>query len=128
VRILLDTHAFLWLIVDDPRLSAAARRVFLARDNEVLLSLASMWEIAIKVSLGKLRVGNGARNTIEREVTRNGLSLLPITEEHIWRVAELPFFHRDPFDRLLATQALVEGLQVVSSDTSFDAYGVKRIW
>ncbi len=126
--LLLDTHALLWLITDDSRLSEVAKEAYLTLDAPVSLSLASVWEIAIKVSLGKLAVAEPLETLLPRELRENAIRLLPIEMDHCLKVARLPFHHRDPFDRLIAAQALHEGLPLLSRDPAFDAYGVERIW
>jgi len=128
MRYLLDTHTFLWLASDDPRLSARAREVFLSSDNEFLLSIASVWELAIKASLGRLSFVLPLPRFIEQQVDHMGLSLLPIALEHVLAVETLPFHHRDPFDRLLIAQASYERTAILGTDTAFDAYGVERVW
>ena len=128
MRLLLDTHAFLWWVGDMPKLSPRARRVIAARGNECFLSVASCWEMAIKVNLGKLDVSGMLERFIPQHVAANGFHELPIELRHAARVARLPFHHRDPFDRLLVSQALEEDLAVVSSDPIFRKYGIKQIW
>ncbi|PYR60082.1 MAG: PIN domain nuclease [Acidobacteria bacterium] len=124
--LLLDTQAFLWWVSDDARLTARARRA-IARDACVV-SVASCWEMSIKASLGKLTVDGSMEKFIGGQLAANGFTLLPIALEHTTAVARLPFHHRDPFDRLLAAQAIAEELRVVSSDAVFERYGVKRVW
>jgi PIN domain nuclease of toxin-antitoxin system len=126
VTVLLDTQAFLWWIADDARLTKAARRAIAA--NACLLSVASCWEMALKTSLGKLEMPRPLDRFIQEQLEINGFSLLPIALEHASAVENLPFHHRDPFDRLLAAQARLEELAVVSSDPTFTKYGVRRIW
>lgn len=128
MRILLDTQAFLWLIADAPALSRRARALFAKPGNEFLLSLASLWEMAIKLSLGKLRLDEPMATFIPRQMQENAIVHLGIEFRHVVGVAGLPFHHRDPFDRLLAAQALVEGLPILSPDRAFDAYHIKRLW
>jgi PIN domain nuclease of toxin-antitoxin system len=128
VRLLLDTHAFLWWIADDAALSPAARRAIANPENACLVSAASAWEIAIKVSIGKLSLGGDVRRFVPDQLSANGFDPLPVSVAHATRVAALPFHHRDPFDRLLAAQALEERVAVVSADPIFRKYGVKRIW
>ncbi|MBI5510186.1 MAG: type II toxin-antitoxin system VapC family toxin [Deltaproteobacteria bacterium] len=128
MRYLLDTQAFLWLISDDAVASARSRRVFLDEGSELFLSVVSLWEIGVKHSLGKLALRGSLREIISKQLRDNGIAMLPIDPEHVWRVAELPFHHRDPFDRLLAAQALCEAMAVVSGDAALDAYGVDRVW
>jgi PIN domain nuclease of toxin-antitoxin system len=126
MALLLDTHAFLWWVQDDPKLTRRARRAI--ADEDCALSLASCWEMAIKVRLGKLEVPVPVERFIQKQVELNGFSLLPSLLEHASCVADLPFHHRDPFDRLLAGQALVEEISIVSADPIFRKYGIKRVW
>ncbi len=128
MRFLLDTHPFLWLVEDDKRLSKRVRRIYEDPDNEIALSLASMWEMAIKVSLGKLTLATGLHDLLDRAAGDQGLEVLPIKVAHVKQVADLPFHHRDPFDRLIAAQALIEQVALISQDEAFDAYGVRRCW
>jgi PIN domain nuclease of toxin-antitoxin system len=128
VRLLLDTHAFLWWIADDGALTPAARAAISDPANECLFSAASAWEIAIKASIGKLTLTGDARRFLPEQMAASGFEPLPVSVMHAARVADLPFHHRDPFDRLLAAQALEERVAIVSADTVFKKYGVKRIW
>lgn len=128
MRLLLDTHAFLWWVADDEALSNAARKAISDPSNECLVSTASAWEIAIKVSIGKLSLGSDVRRFLPEQLAANGFSALPVSVAHAARVASLPFHHRDPFDRLLAAQALEERIAVVSRDAVFRKYGVRRVW
>ena len=128
MRILLDTQAFLWWVDESSRLTARARSTTASPDNEIWLSLASCWEIAIKVSLGKLRLKAAPERFLTEHLAVNSFGLLGIDLAHACRVATLPFHHRDPFDRLLVAQALEEELEVVSADPVFERYGVTRIW
>lgn len=124
-RLLLDTHAFLWWIGDDPRLKSAAKRAIADIENECYLSVASCWEMAIKVSLGKLRLAKPIERFITEQLTVNGFTLLSVDLRHVAKVEKLPFHHRDPFDRLLIAQAMMEKLTIVSADRAFSKYGVK---
>jgi len=128
MRVLLDTHAFLWWVWDAPELSAKARKYIANPDNECLLSLASVWEIAIKSSLGKLKIDRPLDQFIPEQLSANGFKPLEIGFRHIVRVNTMPFHHKDPFDRLLAAQAREEKLLIVSADPVFTQYGIKRIW
>ncbi len=127
MRLLLDTHAFLWFVDDNPRLSAHAKAL-LESDADLSLSLASLWEIAIKTSIGKLTLAHPFDLFISRQLPANGIELLNITTAHLARLTTLPFHHRDPFDRLLVAQALTENLTIVSVDAALDNYGVTRLW
>jgi len=128
VRFLLDTHAVIWFISGDRQFSEKARTVLSARDAGMFLSIASIWEMAIKVGLGKLQLRLGLESELRRFLEENGFELLPIEYAHAARVASLPFKHRDPFDRLLVAQAMIENMTIVSHDSILDGYGVKRLW
>jgi len=128
VRLLLDTHSFLWFVGGDSSLSIAVRLLIEDADNVVLLSAASVWEIAIKVSLGKLHLEQPFDVLIPQQLLVNHIELLGITLQHTAMVARLPFHHRDPFDRLLIAQAIVEQIPVITRDPAFDAYPVQRLW
>lgn len=128
MKVLLDTHAFLWLITDDERLSEKAQKTFLNPDNRVFFSAASFWEICIKKSLGKISLESEWFQTIQREMEINTIQWLPIEMQHCVKVSELPFHHRDPFDRMLIAQAMVEDMQLLSRDSWLSAYTIKRIW
>lgn len=120
-RVLLDTQAWLWMQADDPRLGARARRL-IQQAAELRLSAASVWEIAIKSAIGKLTLPPEA--DIEGELERTGIRPLLIDFAHANHVRQLPPLHRDPFDRLLVAQSLIEGLALLSADTQLAAYGV----
>jgi PIN domain nuclease of toxin-antitoxin system len=128
VRLLLDTLALIWFAEDDPLLSAAARQALDDQANELWCSVAGIWEMAIKISLGKLKVAARLETTFRRRVEENGFTILPVEYPHAAEVARLPWHHRDPFDRLLVAQASLERLALVSHDGQLDAYGIKRIW
>jgi PIN domain nuclease of toxin-antitoxin system len=128
VKLLLDTHAFLWWVEGTPTLGRRARAAVANPDNDVFISMASCWELAIKLSLGKLRLSQRLDRFIPDQLTVNGFSLLAVELRHVVGVADLPFHHRDPFDRLLAAQALQEQLTIVSNDRVFRRYGVTVIW
>jgi PIN domain nuclease of toxin-antitoxin system len=128
MKILLDTQAFLWLALDAPELTKKAKKIFLDSKNEFYISLASIWEISIKTSIGKLGFEKSFEKIILQQLQENSIQQLVINFRHIIKVARLPFHHRDPFDRLLAAQAIEEKLTILSSDTVFDKYGIKRIW
>lgn len=128
MRALLDTHAFLWWIADAPELSNRARQTIASADNECLFSAASCWEMAIKASTGKLDVDGTVERFVPHHLALNGFQELPVDIRHAAGVARLPFHHRDPFDRLLVSQALQEHLAIVSADPVFRRYGVRRIW
>jgi PIN domain nuclease of toxin-antitoxin system len=124
--VLLDTHAFLWWCQDSPELSKKARKVMTAED--CFVSLASFWEIAIKISLDKLRIPGVCDRYLADQMSLNGFEQLDISYRQIMRCASMKRHHGDPFDRLLVAQAREESLPIVSRDSAFDLYGIKRIW
>lgn len=128
MRVLLDTHAFLWWIADDAALSRRARETIASTANECLLSAASCWEIAVKASLGRLEVEGTVERFVPHHLAVNGFAELPVDIRHAAGVARLPFHHRDAFDRLLVSQALAEKLAIIGADPIFRRYGVSRIW
>lgn len=130
MRLLLDTHTLLWYTTNDPHLSKTAETLIVDPANEVFMSPASYWEIAIKVSIGKLTLTQPYEDFTDVCVKRYGFRILPIEPRHTAVVSRLPFpgTHRDPFDRLIVAQSLVEGISVVSVDSQLDAYGVSRLW
>ena len=128
MKLLLDAQAFLWWVEGTPAFGRRARAVVSDPDNEVFLSIASCWELAIKLSLGKLRLTQRLDRFIPEQLTGNRFSLLPVELRHVIGVADLPFHHRGPFDRLLAAQALEDQLAIVSTDRVFRRYGVSVIW
>ena len=128
MKALLDTHAFLWMVTDDERLSRRARKVIADGNNELFLSAAGAWELVLKAQAGKLELDGGAAVFLREELPRNAISLLPIGLPHVLRLAELPPLHRDPFDRLLIAQAQVEGLPVLTADRAIKKYSVRTIW
>jgi PIN domain nuclease of toxin-antitoxin system len=123
-RLLVDTHALLWWLTDDPALPGGARDAIADPGNEPLVSVATVWEIAIKRSLGKLR----APDDLPAQIAAAGFGWLAISPDHAWRVRDLPMHHRDPFDRMLVAQALAERVPVVSGDVRLAAYGVDLHW
>ena len=127
-RILLDTHAFLWFILGNPRFSPLARSMIEDEANETIVSIVTPWEIAIKTALGKLALSEPYEVLVPREIAGAGFLLLPITLAHTATVASLPRHHGDPFDRMLVAQATVEGTPILSADETLDAYGIDRIW
>ena len=127
MKLLLDTHIFLWFIMGSLTLSTPARDLIEDEANEKFLSVASLWEIAIKYSLGKLSLSAPFDKLIPHQLSLNGFELLNISMDHVTMVATLPFHHRDPFDRLLIAQAAVEKMPIVSIDAVFDAYSITRL-
>ena len=125
--LLLDTSAFLWFSEDNPKISSTARQYIENPNNTNFLSMASLWEIAIKLSLGKIELKIPFEKFVEL-VEDNGFKILSITFEHTLNVSNLEFYHRDPFDRLIICQGIVEDIPIISSDSIFDKYEINRIW
>jgi PIN domain nuclease of toxin-antitoxin system len=128
MRLLLDTHAFLWFVLGDTRLSSTALALVVDPANNMLISPASYWEIAIKIGKGKYSLGQPYLAFMERGIFGNGFQILPIEPKHTSVVTTLPFHHRDPFDRLIVAQATVEGIPLISIDSTLDAYPITRLW
>jgi PIN domain nuclease of toxin-antitoxin system len=128
VNLLLDTHALLWFIVGSTNLSTKARALIEDEDNPLFISVASLWEMAIKISLGKLTLTQPFESLIAEQLSINSIELMDIKIDHVGQVARLPLHHRDPFDRLLVAQAIVEQMPIVSADAAFDLYSVRRLW
>lgn len=128
MNILLDTHAFLWFVDDNPRLSEPARVLIESDDTQPFISMASLWEMAIKISLGKLQLKESYETFIPQQLALNGIGILNFSIEHTAAVAALPFHHRDPFDRLIVAQAKIENMPLITADPAFDLYEVRRVW
>jgi PIN domain nuclease of toxin-antitoxin system len=128
MRLLLDTHSFLWYVLNDRRLSANARGLISDPSNQIEVSPASYWEIAIKVCLGKYTLNAPYDDFMQRGITGNGFAIRHIDPQHTSVLTTLPMHHRDPFDRLLIAQAMIENIPIVSGDPAFDAYPVRRFW
>lgn len=128
MRLLLDTHTFLWFIEGSANLSDGARNLIEDQGNQRFLSTASLWEMAIKVSMSKLDLGMTFTELVEREVVGNAIELLERQPEHLDALAKLPFHHKDPFDRLIIAQSLADDLAVVTRDGAFGNYPVTLLW
>ena len=128
MKLLLDTQSLLWFLLDDSRLSEAAKTAISTFENDILVSPASLWEIAIKISIGKYALPVSFPEFWNEQLKINQFTLLPISIPHTAKVAKMPFHHRDPFDRLIIAQAAVEDIAVISNDAAFDSYNVKRNW
>jgi PIN domain nuclease of toxin-antitoxin system len=126
VRQLLDTHTFLWFVMGNPRITPKIRAQI--EDNENFVSIVSVWEIAIKSGIGKLTLELPFDDFIDRQIAPNGIQLLDIKLEHLKVVATLPLHHRDPFDRLLIAQSIVEEIVLISADSVFSLYPVQSMW
>ena len=128
MRYLLDTNALLWFLDNDKRLSQRARQLIESSSHESFCSIVSLWEIAIKTGLGKLGLTEPFEQMFPEQLHLNRIEILDITVDSLTKLTTLPFHHRDPFDRLIIAQGLVEGFPIISVDTVFDAYGIGREW
>ena len=128
MRLLLDTHAFLWWVINDKRLSQAAMWAIADEDNDVLISAVSAWEIATKHRIGKLPESETLVENMALKIALEGFEELPITVDDAVRAGQLPGHHSDPFDRMLIAQALARNIPLVSNEPLFDRYGVRRLW
>ena len=128
MRVLLDTHAFLWFILDDPQLRSSAKMLIEDPANDVEVSPASYWEIALEIGKGKYALPEPYETFIERQIETNDFRILHILPKHTSVLTALPPHHKDPFDRLLVAQATVEAIPIVSVDVALDLYGVTRLW
>ena len=128
MRFLLDTHTLLWVAFDEELLSPRARHLIQTRGSEVFVSAASAWEIATKYRIGKLNFARALAENFIPRVTAAGYQLLPISTEHALRAGRFPGNHNDPFDRMLAAQAIHEDLPLISNDAQLDVFGLRREW
>lgn len=127
MNLLLDTHALIWFLEGDDSLSSAAKERIENPENTNFVSVATFWEIAIKVSLNKLTM-QMALHDFKQTIWENGLEVLPISIEHALFVSQLPFHHRDPFDRILIAQATIDNMAIISRDEAMQFYNVKTVW
>lgn len=127
MRYLLDTHSLIWFLEGDNRLSVTAKDIFNDDNADIYLSIVSLWEMAIKISLGKLKLSQSLEQVIDT-LEQQSISLLSVKPAHVLAVLNLPFEHRDPFDRLLIGQSLVENMKFLSNEALFLRYGVDRVW
>jgi PIN domain nuclease of toxin-antitoxin system len=128
VRLLLDTHAFLWWVTDEQSLSSTARTAIADESNVIFVSAATAWEIATKVRLGKLDEAAGACDRFTELVAADGFSLMPIEASHALKAGSYRVPHRDPFDRMLAAQSALEGMKLVTQDPAFKQFGTDMYW
>jgi PIN domain nuclease of toxin-antitoxin system len=128
MKLLLDTHTFLWFIEGDPNLSDTARSLIEDEGNQRFLSSASLWEMSIKVSISKLALQMSFTDLVTQQVYGNAIEVLEIRPEHLDVLAKMPFHHKDPFDRLLIAQSIVESIAVISKDSEFGKYPVTLLW
>lgn len=131
MRFLIDTHVFLWFIDNAKELSKTAKEILEDGDNDIFISIASLWEISIKTALGKLSIKGNYKSVID-DVNDNSIQILPVTFAHTVEQNQIPFHHRDPFDRIIVSQAIVEKLDFIIGDMIFEDYlkgtSTKRIW
>ncbi len=125
---LIDTHTLLWIVTDSPKLSSTAKKHYLNPENKILISLASIWELAIKSSVDKLTLNKHMEEFVDEHIKGNDIQILNIELPHILRIEKLPFYHKDPFDRLIISQQIENNLSIIGTNEVFDKYGVKRIW
>jgi PIN domain nuclease of toxin-antitoxin system len=128
MKILLDTHALLWCLSDPDSLSKRAAQTYLNPENQLFISAASYWEICLKISIGKLSLDRYWEKTIDREMSRNSIQWLGLEKPHFIAVINLPWIHRDPFDRILIAQAAYERMSIMTADENIRRYNVKTIW
>lgn len=128
MKLLLDTHTFLWFIQGNFNLSDAARDLIENPENERFLSVASLWEMAIKVSIGKLALEMTLTELVSSQIYDNAIKLLGIQPEHLDELSKLPFHHKDPFDRLIIAQSLAEKIPIVTKDSAFGGYSITILW
>ena len=128
MRLLLDTHTLIWFFAGDSQLSTNARILIEDEDNNKLVSIASIWEMAIKESKGHLNLSLPLHEYIAQKLSLEDFNLLNINLDHLSQIVTLPFYHKDPFDRLLIAQAIMEGIPILSKDSAFDAYSINRLW
>ena len=128
MKVLIDTHALIWFAESSSRLSKTAIRLLQDDTHTIYYSVVSMWEMTIKHQLGKLHLNAPLDADFRRKAFENGMFEVPIEFKHVIHTGKLPLHHRDPFDRLLVAQAVVEGFSIVSQDEMLDAYPVNRIW
>ena len=128
MRLLLDTHTLIWFYLDDTKLSAPARLLLEDVTNMKFISPASYWELAIKVGLGRYNLAESDENFIQHAIFDNGFIILPVEPKHTAVLVSLPLHHKDPFDRLMVAQVMVEGIPLVSADSTLDLYPITRLW
>ncbi len=128
MKVLLDTHAFLWAITDDPKLSAKGRELFTASDSDLFLSVASVWEVLTKVQIGKLPMPKETGAYLKEQIAKTNVQVLPIQMTHVLRLERMPLHHRDPFDRILIAQSLEEGFPILTADPLLKDYPAALIW
>lgn len=127
MNLLLDTHTYIWFSANKPELSGIVKKLVEDSQNTSYISIASLWEMSIKISLGKLTIDKDFKEVV-KDLSESGIEILPISFEHVLKSSDLPFHHRDPFDRIIIAQSICEGMKLLSADTIFDKYIEDRIW
>lgn len=127
MNLLLDTHTYIWFSANKPELSSAVKKLIEDSQNSSYISIASLWEMSIKISLGKLAIDKDFKDLL-KDLSESGIEILPISFEHVLKSGTLAFHHRDPFDRIIIAQALCENMKLLSADVIFDQYMANRIW
>lgn len=125
---IIDTHTFLWAISKDDQLSNTAKHLIEQVDNTIHLSIASLWEMSIKISIDKLELEEAFETLIPRELYNFDIEVMSIEIDHLAALSSLPLLHRDPFDRLIISQSLIEDIPIIGQDQKFDLYDVRQIW
>ncbi len=128
MKLILDTHVFIWWTLTPEKLSSTVINLINNDDNRLLLSIASIWEMQIKITIGKLHFDESLSEVVGSQRNINDVQILPIELEHIWQLDNLPLHHKDPFDRMLIAQALTENIPIMSIDSAFNQYPVQIIW
>ena len=127
MKLLLDTQAFIWFVENDWNLPHKGKNAIELPRNTIIISIASLWEMTIKISIGKLKLNFRLEEMFE-QISNNGFTLLPILPKHLFQLSNLPMHHNDPFDRLIIAQSKSENMPVVTSDDKFSEYSITRIW
>lgn len=128
MKLILDTHVFIWTVLEPEKLSSQIVMLIGNDDNDLFISTASIWEMQIKITIGKLHFDDLLSEIVAQQQQINELKILPIKLEHIWQLKHLPLHHKDPFDRMIISQAITEDLPVLTIDNSFNRYPINTIW
>jgi len=128
MKYLIDTHTLLWIVTKNKKLSKKVKDIYLNSENQIFISLASLWEMAIKINLNKLSINEPLKDFVKNQIKSNDINILDIKTKHILLLENLPYYHKDPFDRLIISQSINEQIPLLSFDKVFDKYSIKRIW
>ena len=128
MKFLIDTHVLLWIVSDSGKLSKKVKEIYLDENNEIFISIASIWEMAIKISLKKLKLSLPLSEFVQEHVYKNNIQIQNISLINIYRLESLPYHHRDPFDRLIISQTISENIPIISNDKQFYNYDIECIW